>query len=116
MNLRLVFAGTAFALLPVVVSAQSDHMNMNMDHSSMPAHQAAARTHEATGKIVDIKQDSITLSHGPVASAGWPAMTMSFGLASPELTAGLSKGDTVQFRFTEKDGKHIVTYLAKAQP
>ena len=43
-------------------------------------------------------------------------MTMSFDLASPGLAAGLSEGDAVRFRFVEKDGKYIVTHLARTRP
>lgn len=58
----------------------------------------AVPEHEGTGMVEAIKPDSVTLSHGPVASLNWPAMTMTFALregAAP----GVKAGARVSFRF-----------------
>lgn len=107
----LCLAGALALALPLTAVAQSDHSGMN--HSSMP-YVSQMREHEAAGKIVRIDAKSVTLAHSPVATANWPAMTMTFALASPELAKGFAAGDAVQFHFVEKDGRHVVTQLARA--
>lgn len=114
-----VFVSVAFALAlhtAAAVAVQPDLTHSHREHSPMPAVTSQADSHEADGKIVRIETGSIVLAHDPVASAGWPAMTMSFDLASPGLAAGLSEGDSVRFRFVERDGKYIVTHLARTRP
>ena len=59
---------------------------------------AAAGVHHAEGTIEQIRQDVLTISHGPVPELKWPAMTMEFA-APKELPAGLKAGDRVAFDF-----------------
>ena len=49
----------------------------------------------------DFLQPASTLSHEAIPSAGWPAMTMQFPLASPDLAAGVRVGDRVGFAFEQ---------------
>lgn len=115
-----VFVSLAFfaLVLPtaVAVAAQPNSTHSHTEHSSTPAVTSQADSHEADGRIVRIETGSIVLAHDPVPSAGWPAMTMSFDLASSGLAAGLSEGDAVRFRFVEKDGKYIITHLSRIRP
>lgn len=77
---------------------------------------AAGAVHRAQGKIEAIAADEITLSHEPVASLRWPAMTMGFQLPDGGLPAALKVGDTVQFEFRETaDGAYKVTSITKSQ-
>jgi Cu(I)/Ag(I) efflux system membrane fusion protein len=57
--------------------------------------------HSASGEVtaVDVSAGTVTISHGAVASAGWPAMTMPFKLDA-ERAAELKPKDHVQFKFT----------------
>ncbi|MDQ3127101.1 MAG: copper-binding protein, partial [Chloroflexota bacterium] len=48
-----------------------------------------------------IAPDSITLSHGPVASVKWPAMTMGFSKTVPKAFPEIKEGDAVRFKFKE---------------
>jgi len=74
----------------------------------------AAPLHQGTGKIEKIDGQTITLSHGPIPTMGWGAMTMTFQLASPALAKGLKTGDTVRFGFSQDGGNFIVRQLHKA--
>ena len=81
--------------------------------SSAPA---GAKTvgHRGDGVLeaVDAKTNTITLSHGPIASLNWPAMTMDFALANPALTAKLKPGDRVSFEMVERQpGEYVITQL-----
>lgn len=66
-----------------------------------PATSASAVVHMGRGRVEEMAPDSITLSHGPIASLKWPPMTMGFGRAEPKAFADIKVGDTVQFTFKE---------------
>lgn len=70
------------------------------------AQQEAHPKIEATGKVEAMGKDTLTLSHGPIASLKWPPMTMEFKRpAAGGLPANLRAGDQVGFEFyTEPDG------------
>ena len=72
--------------------------------ASAPAASAAAAgpaVHDAEGKVESATVDTLTISHGPVATLKWPAMTMGFGKPDPKAFADVRPGDTVHFRFRE---------------
>lgn len=81
--------------------------------SSSTAPEAAATLHTAYGRITAIGAAGITISHGPVASLNWPAMTMQFGVARPQLVQGLRVGDNVAFRFRQNGGAYVVEEIAR---
>lgn len=68
--------------------------------ASSPAAKASA-THSAEGKVESVEPDGITISHGPVATLKWPAMTMGFSKPAPGAFAEVKSGDTVRFEFRE---------------
>lgn len=82
--------------------------------ASSAAPEAAATLHAASGRITAISASSVTISHGPVASLNWPAMSMQFGLAQPQLVQGLRVGDSVAFRFRQNGGAYVVEEISKA--
>jgi Cu(I)/Ag(I) efflux system membrane fusion protein len=59
---------------------------------------------EGTLNSIDPAAGTVNISHGPVASANWPAMTMSFKLAEPNAAADLKPGQRVDFHFTIESG------------
>ena len=62
---------------------------------------ATSAIHAGRGKVEDMAPDSITLSHGPIASLKWPPMTMGFSKPEPKSFPDIKVGDTVQFEFKE---------------
>jgi Cu(I)/Ag(I) efflux system membrane fusion protein len=74
---------------------------------------ASAKLAETTGRIEMLSRDSITLSHQPVTSLGWPAMTMTFHLTDPNLANGLAKGDRVRFAFDQPPAGPTVRRISK---
>lgn len=56
---------------------------------------------ETVGRIEAIGAGSVTISHEPVPAIGWPAMTMTFRVASPSLVRGYRTGDRVRFGFDQ---------------
>lgn len=57
--------------------------------------------HKAEGKVENVAPDGITISHGPVATLKWPAMTMGFAKASPSAFPEIKPGERVRFEFKE---------------
>ena len=63
--------------------------------------------HQGTAKIEKVGKDALTLSHGPIATLKWGAMTMDFKVpaAPSQLPAALKQGDSVGFEFfMDKEG------------
>lgn len=76
---------------------------------------AAADGYSAAGDVTKVAGDQVTISHGPVESLGWPAMTMTFQAPSPEMLQGLNTGDPVDFQFRKAGEQYQLTSIEKAQ-
>lgn len=88
--------------------------------SDMPA-AAASKTgdaiHRGEGKVESIDKDEVMLSHGPVPSLQWGAMTMGFKLPAASAPPNLRVGDTVAFEFRQgKDGNFEITRISSIAP
>jgi Cu(I)/Ag(I) efflux system periplasmic protein CusF len=71
---------------------------------------------QGTLNSVDQAAGTVNISHGPIASANWPAMSMSFKLANPSAASGLEAGQRVEFRFTIASGMDAtVTELKRVE-
>ena len=68
--------------------------------------QSAQATHMGEGTLnsIDKTAGAVNITHGPVASAGWPGMTMSFKLADPAAVPDVQPGQRVKFEFTIQSG------------
>jgi Cu(I)/Ag(I) efflux system membrane fusion protein len=85
---------------------------------SSSARSPGSESHRGTGYIeaVDWTQKTVTIAHGPIASLGWPAMNMSFGIIDSSLLNSLKPGQQVDFEFIEKQaGGHFITRIGPAQ-
>ena len=58
-----------------------------------------AQRHDGRALVEAIGRDTMTLSHGPIASLKWPAMTMDFKLPKGGAPRGVAVGDRVDFEF-----------------
>ena len=75
---------------------------------------AKGATHHAEGTIdeIDVKSATISLSHGPIASLKWPAMTMEFKLANDALLKDLKPGAMITAEFVERQpGEWVITSI-----
>jgi Cu(I)/Ag(I) efflux system membrane fusion protein len=70
-------------------------------------------THQAVGTLDQLNADgTVTVTHEPVASLKWPAMTMEFAVANASLLAGVKPGSSIRFEFVErKPGEWVITAL-----
>jgi Cu(I)/Ag(I) efflux system protein CusF len=105
------FAGALLAASGMVVAQQTDP-NMPAMHDTQPA--------DAQGvgvvKAIDASKGTITLQHEAIAAIGWPAMTMPFKVASPELLQHVKVGDKVQFTLRPAGMASTVTSIKPLQP
>ena len=79
------------------------------------AAQATGEVHSGNGDITEIADGRVTISHGPVETIGWPAMTMRFRTDSPEMVQGLSVGDPVNFQFRQAGEEYVLTSISRVQ-
>jgi Cu(I)/Ag(I) efflux system protein CusF len=94
------------------VFANPQQMDPNMPgmaemHETKPADVRGA----GVIKAVDIAKGTITLQHEAITSIGWPAMTMPFKVASPELLTRAKVGDKVQFTLRHAGAANTVTAI-----
>ena len=82
-----------------------------------PAVNGTSNRAEGTVEEVDVKAGAITLSHGPVASLKWPAMTMEFKVANESLLKNLKPGSKIAVEFVErKQGEWVITSVTPTDP
>jgi Cu(I)/Ag(I) efflux system membrane fusion protein len=84
------------------------------DAASAASATSATKTvgHQTTGTVEDVdpKEGTISISHAPVPSLKWPAMTMEFKAANPALLQALKPGAKVDFEFVERaPGEWVIT-------
>lgn len=73
--------------------------------------------HQANGTLdaVDAKAGTVTVTHQPIASLGWPKMTMDFVLANPSLIQNVKPGTRIAIEIVErKPGEWVITSLKPA--
>ena len=63
---------------------------------------------------IDAAAGTVTISHQPIESIGWPAMMMPFKVAKPELLQHVTAGDKVEFTLDGKDMSASITSLTEA--
>jgi len=76
---------------------------------------APAAEHEGVGRIEAVTGEGLTISHGPIPSIQWGAMTMDFAAPPAGLPKGLKAGDRVRFRFhLTGDGMAVLSSVEPA--
>lgn len=85
-----------------------------LNNESTAAQAPQAKRHESEAKIEAITGDSLTLSHGPIPTIKWGAMTMDFKRpAQGQMPGNLKAGDRVAFEFyMGEDGLPQLTRVA----
>jgi Cu(I)/Ag(I) efflux system membrane fusion protein len=77
---------------------------------------ATAPVHQAHGVIENITADQVTISHQPIPTLKWGAMTMGFVPPSSGLPPGVKVGSTVDFAIRARDdGSFAITSIAPAK-
>ena len=77
------------------------------------AKDAQMQTHRGEGKVEAVGQEDVTISHGPIPSMQWGAMTMGFKIPAAGLPKNISKGESVAFEFKQgKEGQYELTMIS----
>ena len=87
-------------------------MMKNMDKKTK-GKAAKGTTHEAVAvvKSVDAANGKVTLSHEPIKSLNWPAMTMAFAVKDKTLLEKLTVGNKVDVEFKKQDSDYVITQV-----
>jgi Cu(I)/Ag(I) efflux system periplasmic protein CusF len=102
-------ADTETAEAPAAAETAAPAGNANMEGMNMAAD---AKMAKGTGTVTAVSADSITIDHGPIPEANWPAMTMGFK-AAPEIAKRVKAGDKVAFDLKLENGAGEVTAIQK---
>lgn len=72
--------------------------------------QSESEIHVAIGTVTHTNTagTTVTISHGPVQSLEWPAMTMAFGVKDKRLLEKLAQGKKVRFEFVQQGNAYII--------
>lgn len=103
--------------LLIVLFATAPAFAADMGGMMMNDHEMGKETmqpaHKATGtvKAIDTTKGTITIAHGAVPTANWPAMKMTFKIA-PEMVGGIQVGQQVEFEFVAKGMDAKITKIA----
>ncbi|HEX7886054.1 MAG TPA: copper-binding protein [Phenylobacterium sp.] len=89
---------------PAAAPAKDEMAGMNMAGDAKMA--------KGTGTVTAVSADKITIDHGPIPEANWPAMTMGFK-AAPEIAKQVKAGDKVAFDLKLEGGAGEVTAIRK---
>jgi Cu(I)/Ag(I) efflux system periplasmic protein CusF len=105
-------AALAVAAPPAAQAATTSHDATHHDTTAAAAASAATK-HHAVGVVrsVDAAKSTVMIAHEPIASLGWPAMSMSFRVPDQRLLARLRAGSAVEFDFEQTSDGYVVTAI-----
>ncbi len=86
-------------LIDSEASLKGVEARLNSEPPAQAVKSAKLVPHQGQARIEAINQDGVTLSHGPIPSAGWGSMTMAFQPPAGGLPSNVAVGDKVEFEF-----------------
>jgi len=101
-----------------LIDAESN-LKAALDTFGAPAQPAASQLHRGQGIVqaVEAKSGMVEIEHDPIASLKWPAMSMEFKVRDRAQLARLSKGQAVEFEFSEQGaGEYVIERIAPGAP
>jgi len=112
--IALVLAAIA---LPSMAQQSSGMQNMPMHNMPMKDMMQSANA-EGVGVVqaVDRVEGTVTIKHQAIASIHWPAMTMTFKAAKPELLKDVKVGEHIRFGLHTQGMHGTVTWIKPASP
>jgi Cu(I)/Ag(I) efflux system membrane fusion protein len=81
--------------------------------AAQPGSKTAVVGHQAQGTLEAVNPDgTVSITHGPIATLGWPGMTMDFGLANTSLVKDIVPGSAITFEIVERNpDEWVITKL-----
>lgn len=108
MKLRNTLMAIGLSVLALTLATAAEMPGMKME---APSAKAQANHAKGVVKELDAKKGTVTVSHEPVPTLKWPAMTMAFKI-SPELAKDIAVGQKVDFEFEAKGMAGTITKIA----
>ena len=112
-----VAAANEVPMATMAESAAANEAAMNAAAGATSAETAppAPIVAHGTGRVtaIDVAASTVTIEHGPIPEANWPAMVMAFGTSSPAVLNGIAVGDRVSFDLNVWGGHGEVTAMRK---
>jgi len=84
-----------------------DMKGMDMDKDK----KSGGKAHKGAGTVkkVDRASGKVTISHGPIPTMKWPAMSMTFTVKDKALLGKFSQDKKVEFEFVEQESNYVIT-------
>lgn len=79
---------------------------------------ATAQVHRGTGTVnrIDMNTGKVNITHAPIPSLGWSAMTMEFQTKDKSQISKLKAGQKVNFELIKgSDGQYLITRITPAR-
>ncbi|MDT3670596.1 MAG: copper-binding protein [Aromatoleum sp.] len=114
MKLHSIALTTLVATFAVATPSFAEEMHHSDHMSATPAANGEAAMSDGTVKKVDKAAGKITISHGPLANLGMPAMTMVFRAGDPAMLDEVKAGDKIRFMAEKVEGAFTVKKLEAA--
>lgn len=92
--------------------AQSQNSNA-MSMLSKGQLSSSSSFHQGIGRVESITPEEITISHQPISSIGWGAMTMPFKRPQDLQLDHIKVADQVSFKFQQINDAYIITSIQK---
>jgi Cu/Ag efflux protein CusF len=104
----------ACSLLAAALASPAIAPAQPMDMKGMPMKKEdgnAGETHKGKGivKSVDAEKGTVSLSHDPIQSMNWPAMTMTFKAKDKAMLEKVKPNVKVEFSFVQSGKDYVVT-------
>ena len=106
--LSLVLSLSPFGIVPAHAAGMDMQGIMDMqDTNKTPANAVI----HAVGVVKEVKQAKgmVVITHEPIQSLGWSAMTMDFTVGDKALFSKLTQGKKVQFDFVMRGDEYVIT-------
>jgi len=114
-NLRAALGGLGNASGDGVTEGIDSAAEQHAAHGQGGSVQQRSATvgHQAQGTLDTINADgTVSITHDPITTLGWPGMTMDFTLANSSLANGIKIGSTISFELVErKQGEYMITMM-----
>lgn len=111
------FKAAVFGLFTLVAAnAQAnEHQHEGMMTATPAAEQTQAISSTGIVKAIDMENKKITISHDPIPSVNWPAMTMRFTLTPQTQLGDIKVGDKVAFNFVQQGNLSLLQDINVSQ-
>lgn len=105
---------TMYSAIAIVVFLGVSTTPLYAERHDMPGMKSQMQnTHRGQGTVngIDAKTGKINLSHGPIESLNWPAMTMGFPVKDAAMLEGIQPGMKVDFELEKSDGGYRIVSI-----